>query len=225
MQHKDIKKIIILLGIPGSGKGTQARKLVERYNYTHISTGDLLRALDSDPEADPVDKQMLEDMKTGHLVADTLIYKLAFAEIKKQLDDNRGVILDGAIRSVEQAKAYHDFFEKEDVLDDVLVIDIKLDNETAYRRLTKRKICSDCGHIIPFSQKNEDIMTCEKCGGVLTVREDDNDETIKLRLEEQGEKMIAPIAAYYDALGVLQTVDGSLDIETVDGTVIDVLEA
>ena len=96
------------MGVPGSGKGTQARKLVQKYNYGHISTGDLLRALDNDENADKQDKQKLADMKAGKLVADDLIYKLAFAEMDKYLDAGQGVILDGAIRNVEQAKKYQE---------------------------------------------------------------------------------------------------------------------
>ena len=103
-----MKRIIILMGVPGSGKGTQARKLVQKYNYGHISTGDLLRALDNDENADKQDKQKLADMKAGKLVADDLIYKLAFAEMDKYLDAGQGVILDGAIRNVEQAKKYQE---------------------------------------------------------------------------------------------------------------------
>ena len=76
-----MKKIIILMGVPGSGKGTQARILKQKFNYGHISTGDLLRALDADPDGDFDDKKMLADMKAGKVVADDLIYKLAFKEI------------------------------------------------------------------------------------------------------------------------------------------------
>ena len=83
-----MKKIIILMGVPGSGKGTQARILKQKFNYGHISTGDLLRALDADPNGDPEDKKMLADMKAGKLVSDSLIYKLAFQEIEKYFDGN-----------------------------------------------------------------------------------------------------------------------------------------
>ena len=112
-----MKKVIILLGIPGSGKGTQAKLLVQKYGYGHISTGDLLRALQADAKADAKDKQMLADMKAGKLVADELIYKLAFAEMEKYLNAGNGVVLDGAIRSVEQAKAYQQFFADKAVTD------------------------------------------------------------------------------------------------------------
>lgn len=211
-----MKKIIILLGIPGSGKGTQARRLVQAYSYGHISTGDLLRALSVNPDADPKDKAMLAAMKSGDLVADELIYKLAFREIEMYLDQGTGVVLDGAIRSVEQAKRYEQFFEEKGVQDDVVAVHIKLDNDTAYKRLTKRKVCEDCGYILPYSPENESKFECPECEGLLVVRQDDNPETIQNRLEEQGNDSLRPILEYYEGLGILKTTDGSKDIDTVD---------
>lgn len=211
-----MNKIIILMGIPGSGKGTQARLLAERHGYAHISTGDLLRALDANADADPADKAMLEDMKAGRLVADTLIYKLAFAEIKKNIQEGKVVVLDGAIRSVEQAEAYHRFFEQEGLADEVLVIEIALTDDIGRKRMTRRKVCSLCGHILSYSLENEKKTTCEKCGGELHVRKDDNPETIEKRLKEQGNEKIQPILAYYKEKELLHTVDGSQQIADVD---------
>lgn len=218
-----MKKIIILMGVPGSGKGTQARILKQKFNYGHISTGDLLRALDVDPNGDPEDKKMLADMKAGKLVSDNLIYKLAFAEIEKYLDNNQGVILDGAIRNVEQAKKYQEFFTEKNVVDEVIVIEIKLSDETSWNRLTKRKVCPVCGFILPYSLENELKTKCPECGGELIVRKDDNPETIKKRIEDQGNKAIAPILNYYRDLGVLVSIDGEKNIDNVDEEVCKIL--
>lgn len=218
-----MKKIIILMGVPGSGKGTQARILKQKFNYGHISTGDLLRALDVDPNGDPEDKKMLADMKAGKLVSDNLIYKLAFAEIEKYLDNNQGVILDGAIRNVEQAKKYQEFFTEKNVVDEVIVIEIKLSDETSWNRLTKRKVCPVCGFILPYSLENELKTECPECGGELIVRKDDNPETIKKRIEDQGNKAIAPILNYYRDLGVLVSIDGEKNIDNVDEEVCKIL--
>jgi adenylate kinase len=219
------KKIIILMGIPGSGKGTQARRLTEAYGYGHISTGDLLRELATNPNADPKEKEMLVAMKSGALVADELIYKLAFREIEKYLGQGTGVILDGAIRSVDQAERYQQFFEEKHVVDSVIVINITLDDETAFKRLTKRKVCEDCGYILPYSPENESKFECPECAGLLVVRQDDNEGTIKKRLKEQGNEAIDPILAYYQNMNLLETVDGSKDIDTVDQNVRNILEA
>src|SRR3989338_1147823 len=124
-----MKKIIILMGVPGSGKGTQAKKIAKKYNYGHISTGDLLRALDNNQSADPEDKKKLAEMKAGRLVADDLIYKLAFREMDGYLDAGRGVVLDGAIRNVEQAKKYQEYFVGKKLKDEVLAIEVALSDE------------------------------------------------------------------------------------------------
>jgi len=212
------------MGVPGSGKGTQARKLVERYGVGHISTGDLLRALDKDPSADAEDKQKLADMKAGKLVADDLIYKLGFAAMDKYLDDGEGVLLDGAIRNVEQAKKYHDYFSGKKLSDEVLVVEIGLSDETSFNRLTKRKICPDCGYILPYSPQNEAKSDCPECPGKLIVRSDDSPDIAKKRIAEQGNVPIQPILDFYKELGVLQTVDGELSIDRVDEEIRNILE-
>ncbi len=219
-----MKRVIILMGIPGSGKGTQARKLVAKYNYGQISTGDLLRALGNDENADPEDKQKLADMKAGKLVADDLIYKLAFAEMDKYLDAGKGIILDGAIRNLEQAKKYQEYFASKNLTDDVIVVEVALSDETSFNRLTKRKICPSCGFILPYSPDNEKKLKCPECDGELIVRSDDNPEIAKQRIVEQGNTAIISILDYYRDLGILETVDGELSIDEVDKEIRNVLE-
>ncbi|MFA7314830.1 MAG: nucleoside monophosphate kinase [Candidatus Magasanikbacteria bacterium] len=218
-----MKKIIILMGVPGSGKGTQARKLVQRFGVAHISTGDLLRSLDSDPNADKEDKAKLAQMKAGKLVSDDLIYKLAFAEIKKNLDINKTVVLDGAIRTVEQAQKYEEFFVSLNLENEIIVIEIKLSDATSYNRLTKRKVCPACGFILPYTKENDLKIDCPECGDKLIVRKDDNPETIEKRIKEQGNVALAPILDFYREKGLLVTVDGEKNIDEVDEVVVDLL--
>lgn len=219
-----MKRIIILMGVPGSGKGTQARKIVEKYGYAHISTGDLLRALSKDENADPEDKQKLADMKAGKLVADDLIYKLAFAEMDKHLDAGKGVLLDGAIRNKSQAKKYQTYFEGKGLLDEIMVLELSLSDETSFKRLTKRKICSSCGYILFYSPENEKKVKCPECDGELIARDDDNPDTARKRIEEQGNTAIAPILDYYRELGILDTIDGELRISEVEKNMFEILE-
>ncbi len=214
------------MGVPGSGKGTQAKKIAEKYGYGHISTGDLLRALDADANGDAEDRQKLAEMKSGKLVSDELIYKLAFKEMNKYLDSGSpkgapsgGVVLDGAIRNVEQAKKYQEYFVSKNLQDEVVVLEIKLSDETSFNRLTKRKLCKSCGYIIPYSPENEKKTTCEKCGGELYVRSDDNPETARKRVAEQGNSAIGPILDFYSALDTLVSVDGEPPIVEVENEI------
>lgn len=208
-------KIIILIGPPGSGKGTQAKKIAAKYNYGHISTGDLLRALDTDPNGDLVDKQMLVEMKSGKLVPDTLIYKLAFTAIRKYLDNGQGVVLDGAIRNIAQAEAYQKFFIENGWRNEVQAIEVALDDEESFNRLTKRRICEACGEIIPWLPTTRDFTVCPKCGGSLVTRSDDDESVIRKRIVEQGNTALKPILDYYANLNLLQKVDGMKDIDEV----------
>lgn len=212
------------MGIPGSGKGTQAHRLVDRYQYGHISTGDLLRALEQDPDADPADKEALVAMKSGKLVSDDLIYKLAFAEIKKYLDQGTGVVLDGAIRNLPQAKKYGEYFKENELEKEVIVIELKMADETSLHRLTNRKVCEECGRIIPYSPENQTKEHCEECNGKLIVRADDHPDIVGKRLKEQGNLAIKSILDYYKGLAVHVEVDGEQQIQDVDRAVRNVLE-
>jgi len=216
-------KIIILIGGPGSGKGTQAKKIVEKFGYGHISTGDLLRALDSDENGNVEDKQKLADMKAGKLVSDDLIYKLSFAEMDKYLNSDKGVVLDGAIRNPKQAEKYQEYFTGKGLESEVIAIEVALSDEESFNRLTKRRMCSKCGAIIPWLEATKDLLECPDCGGKLEIRVDDNEKIIKQRIEDQGNNALKPIADYYEDLNLLKKVDGSLTIEEVEEQINNVL--
>jgi len=132
--------------------------------------------------------------------------------------------LDGAIRSVEQAQEYQKFFEKNNVLGEVLVVEIKLSDETSWNRLTKRKVCPSCGFILPFSPENELKKQCPECNGELIVRKDDNPDTIKQRIADQGNIAIGSILDYYRDRDVLFSVDGERSIDEVDEHMSKLLE-
>ena len=190
-----MKKIIVLLGIPGSGKGTQARLIAENYKYTHISTGNLFRAILADENADPEIVKAVERIKEGKMVEDEVVYKLAFGEIEKKMEESDGVVLDGAVRNLKQAEVYNKFFKDNNWQNDIMAIEIELTDEIAIERLLKRH----------------------------EGRTDDNKEVILKRMADQGNSKIRPIVDYYKKLGILKVVDGSKDIEIVTKEINEIL--
>ncbi len=218
-----MKKIIIVIGPPGSGKGTQAKKIAAKYGFTHLSTGDMLRRLINSPKLTADEAAAVERMKAGHLVSDDLIYKLAFGEIEKCLAVGQGVVLDGAIRSVAQAEAYQDFFTKKEYTNEVVVVDIALPDEEAFNRLTSRRICSHCAEIIPAGTTRH-YSVCPKCSGELITRSDDNATIVQHRIEIQGNKALAPIRAWFSNHKLLTSIDGTQPIELVEESITAALQ-
>ncbi len=186
-----MKKVIILLGVPGSGKGTQAEKIAQKYDFVHISTGDIFRALKNDLNQTEEAREILSIMSRGGLVSDENVFRLTAEKIKLSLSTKNGVVVDGAVRSVGQAELFYTFFAKEGLLDDLIVIEIKISDETSLTRLIYRKDNS------------------------VNLREDDNDEIIKKRVKEQGNIIVQPIVEYYKSKGVYHFVDGEKTIEEV----------
>lgn len=219
-----MKKIIIFIGPPGSGKGTQAKRLVQKYGYGHISTGDLLRALQQEKDLSPKVTMALEGMKQGNLVPDWLIFDLVFTEIKKILLSGHGVVLDGAIRTLAQAKGYQDFFVREGWVNETVAIEIKLSDDVAMSRVFKRKICALCGNIFPNATNTIIPEVCTTCGGELIVRADDNEEVLRNRFKTQGEEANAPLRKFYADNNLLRTVDGQSVIEKVERDIDAILQ-
>ncbi|MBI5729415.1 MAG: nucleoside monophosphate kinase [Candidatus Magasanikbacteria bacterium] len=210
-----MKKIIIFLGPPGSGKGTQAKIIAEKYNYGHLSTGDLLRALQTKKNLTAEETTALAEMKRGRLVADELIYELVFKEIDRYIANGQGVVLDGAIRNVAQAKEYQKFFEQKKLDSEVIAIEVALPDAESFNRLANRRVCSACGEIVPIDPAAP-ATTCPKCSGEFVTRADDVPAVVEKRVREQGNVPLQPIKDFYKKLGVLKVVDGTQTIQKVD---------
>lgn len=211
-----MKKIIILFGPPGSGKGTQAKRLAAKFEYGHISTGDLLRDLQAQIEIEPDEKVALADMNTGKMVPDWLVYRLAFKASEDHLNRGEGVVFDGAIRNTGQAAVFQEYFNGKNLTQEIAAVEIALSDAEAYNRLTKRRVCKQCGELIPWLPAFYDVKECPKCGGELMARADDAEAAIKRRLAEQGNAALAPIREYYKKLGLLKIVNGNQRIEEVE---------
>lgn len=205
---------IVLLGAPGAGKGTQAAKLVENKGLCHISTGDILReAVKNETELGLKAKAFMD---AGDLVPDELIIDLMRERIN-QPDTSRGVILDGFPRTTTQAVALDTMLkELNRPLDHALLVDV--DPEVIVKRLTSRRMCKECGAIGTVA----DGDTCKKCGGEMYQRDDDNEATVRNRLEVYA-KSTAPLIDYYKGSDLLITVDGDRDVDEVYADVLAAL--
>ena len=202
---------IILLGAPGSGKGTQAENLMRDYDCPQISTGVLLRKAVA--EKTEIGKKVEEIMARGDLVSDEIVLDLIQKSLE-QIDDQIGFLLDGYPRNINQAKSLNLVLESIDrPLEHTVLIDV--DAEILIKRLSGRRTCSITGKTlnIYFSPKNE-IDDCIASGGELIQRDDDNIESISKRIEVYGEQT-EPMIEFYRESGILQVVNGEGSIEEV----------
>jgi len=202
---------ILLLGPPGAGKGTQAKRLEERYGMVQLSTGDMLRAERASGSA--LGKQVQAIMDAGKLVSDDIMIALIAHRIAGL--KGKGFILDGFPRTVPQAEAL-DRMLKESGIGVDYVIELTVDEAALIDRISGRFSCSKCGasyHDRYHRPKQEGV--CDVCGSRdFTRRPDDNAETVKARLAAYREQT-APILPYYRAKGVLRSIDGMADIDQV----------
>ena len=196
---------IVLLGAPGAGKGTQAAKLVEEFATPHISTGDILRAAVKNQTE--LGKKAKGYMDAGDLVPDSLIIDLMDERLREP-DCEKGFILDGFPRTTAQAVALDDMLVRlERPLDAALLVDV--DPEVIIKRLTERRCCKECGYIGTAAD-----ATCPKCGGEMYQRDDDNETTVRNRLDVYA-KNTSPLIDYYKGKGLLKSVDGDRPVDTV----------
>ena len=208
---------LMLMGLPGAGKGTQAERLVDEYKIPHISTGDIFRAAMKGKEAKKyIDKgELVPDEVTNGIVKDRLA----------EDDVNDGYMLDGFPRNMVQAEALDQFgAELGKPLNCVINIDV--DPESLMERLTGRFVCRDCGatyHKVFNPTKVEG--TCDRCGGHnFFQRDDDKPETVKNRLDVNM-KMNTPLLDFYKQKGILHNVDGNQDIDAVFAAIKQVLDS
>ena len=204
---------IVLLGAPGAGKGTQAAKLVEKYGFAHISTGDMLRAAVKNQT--PLGLEAKKYMDAGDLVPDEVVIGLV-KERLQDADTADGFILDGFPRTSTQAVALDsELSSLERPLDAALLVDV--DKEVIIKRLTSRRMCRDCGYI-----GSDADATCPKCTGEMYQRDDDNEATVRNRLDVY-ESSTAPLIDYYRGCELLKEIDGDRDPQVVFDAIVSTL--
>ncbi len=212
---------LVLLGAPGAGKGTQATQISQAHGLPHISTGDILR--EAVEKKTDLGLQAKQFMDSGQLVPDELVINI----VKERLtaaDCDHGFILDGFPRTVAQAEVLQKVLEKMGKKLDA-VLDIEVETDELIRRLTQRRQCQSCGkiyHLLYNAPKAEGV--CDKCGGELYQREDDQEIAIKKRLEEYVKKT-QPLISYYKNVDILQVIDGKQTADQVFNDIERVLEA
>ena len=211
---------IIMLGAPGAGKGTQAKRIAAKYGVPHISTGDIFRAnLKNETE---LGKKAKEYMDQGLLVPDELTLELVMDRFAQD-DCKNGYVLDGFPRTIPQAEALTKALaDKQDAVDYAINVDVP--DEAIVSRMSGRRACLNCGgtyHVEFNPTKVEGV--CDACGGQLVLREDDKPETVLKRLHVYHEQT-QPLIDYYNGQNILKEVDGTLDMEDVFGAIIRILE-
>lgn len=202
---------LILLGPPGAGKGTQAKKLVDKYGIPQISTGDILReALKNET---PLGIEAKSYMNRGALVPDEVVIGIVKDRLKRS-DCGKGYILDGFPRTIAQADALFSYLGNIGSPIDK-VIDIAVSNEYIVKRLSGRRVCRTCGATfhIEFSP-SKGGGKCEKCGGELFQREDDSENVVTKRLEAY-EAQTIPLVEYYKKKGLLNTINGIGEVDSI----------
>lgn len=210
---------IIMLGAPGAGKGTQAKKISGKYNIPHISTGDIFRA--NIKNGTELGKKAKTYMDQGLLVPDELVVDLVVDRVSKE-DCAGGYVLDGFPRTIPQAEALDKALavmgQKVD-----FAINVEVPDENIVNRMSGRRACVDCGatyHTEYAPAKVADV--CDKCGGGLILRDDDKPETVLKRLGVYHEQT-QPLIEYYSKAGIMKEVDGTIDIEDVFGAIVNIL--
>lgn len=211
---------IIMLGAPGAGKGTQAKRIAAKYGIPHISTGDIFRAnLKNETE---LGKKAKEYMDQGLLVPDELTLELVMDRFAQD-DCKDGYVLDGFPRTIPQAEALTEALAlKQDAVDYAINVDVP--DEAIVNRMAGRRACLNCGgtyHIEFNPTKTEGI--CDACGGSLVLREDDKPETVLKRLNVYHEQT-QPLIDYYNGQNILREVDGTQNMEEVFRNIIAILE-
>jgi adenylate kinase len=207
---------IILLGPPGSGKGTQAKMLMEIYTIPQISTGDILRAAVANQTA--LGKQAKECMNKGALVPDELVVKIVEERLKER-DCGRGFILDGFPRTVAQAEALDRLNIKIEA-----AVNVAVGNDELMKRLTGRRTCRTCGAMyhIYFNPPRRDGV-CDTCNGELYQRDDDKEETIQTRLVVYAQQT-NPLISWYQKKNIVYSVDGIGTVQEIFGRITEALK-
>ncbi len=210
---------IIMLGAPGAGKGTQAKRIAEKYSIPHISTGDIFRAnIKNNTELGQKAKTYMDQ---GLLVPDELVVDLVVDRLSQE-DAKNGYVLDGFPRTIPQAEALDTALSKKSESVDYAV-DVEVPDGDIIDRMSGRRSCSQCGasYHVTFNPPKEEGV-CDACGAALILREDDKPETVAKRLSVYHEQT-QPLIDYYTGKGIIKEVDGTMGMDEVFDAITKIL--
>lgn len=211
---------IIMLGAPGAGKGTQAKLIAEKYNVPHISTGDIFRANIKNGTA--LGMEAKQYMDKGMLVPDELTVRILLDRVAQE-DCKAGYVLDGFPRTIPQAEVLENELRRLGEKID-WAIDVDVPDENIIRRMSGRRACLSCGatyHMEYIPPRKEGV--CDACGAALVLRDDDQAETVRKRLDVYHEQT-QPLIDFYTDRNILKTVDGTLSMDDVFAAIVAILD-
>jgi len=215
--------ILILMGRPGCGKGTQAKLLCQKFGLEYIGSGDLLR--EKVKEGGNFSSIKLKEvLARGDLAPSFLVFDIWLnkVDVLKNKPDFKGAVFDGSPRKLMEARLMEDALAWFDWLEYTKVVLIDISADESYARLTQRRICQQCGQTIPYFGEFKKMTVCDKCGGLLVRREDDDPEAVRHRLDVF-ETEIQPVIDHYEHSGLLIKIDGDQLIEEVQENIIRAL--
>ena len=205
---------LMLMGPPGAGKGTQARRLARGFRVPHVATGDILR--EAVEMNSPLGRAAAAIMDAGQLVGDEIVIGIVRHRLQRP-DAATGFVLDGFPRTVPQAEALDAMLDRRNPL---VVIDIAVEDADIIRRLSKRRVCTACGTIVGAAVEGTPPSACPDCGGALAQRRDDHESVVQERLSVYRQRT-APLIDYYRKRPTFRSVDGSLTEDEVAAAVAD----
>ncbi len=206
---------LVILGPPGSGKGTQAGRLTRLWGIPHISTGAILR--DAVKAGSPLGREVQSIMERGGLVNDQIITRIVCERLTAP-DTEAGFLLDGFPRTIAQAESLDRFMQDRGTLQ---IVEIALSEQAVLHRLASRMICSECG---TNAQDDREVATCHDCGGVLVPRADDAEQVVRERLTVY-RRQTAPLVEYYGTRPTFSRVDGSRMVDDVSAAIVQAVTA
>lgn len=216
-------KVIVILGRPGSGKGTQAKLLVDKFRLEYFGSGDALRQRQR--LKDFTGKKLVSTMGEGKLVPSFVISKIWMdqLEILKQKPALRGLVFDGSPRKIIEAQYFDEALRWYEWHNGEKVILIDISEKNSFHRLTKRRICQKCKKLIPYIGEFKNLKKCDRCGGPLVARADDKPAAIKKRLKEF-KKEVTRVISHYSRQGKLVKINGEQSIENVFKDILKALQ-